>query len=96
MTPSRTPSRTPSGTLFHKPPAARGIFPKGWVTREEQATFLEYLGPYYTSANKAGSREQFMEMVFVLWFDRFPVSVESEDPDELEWAISAQKKVRPA
>lgn len=80
-------------SLFHKPPAGRNIFPKGWVTTQEQGKFVTFLAPFYTAACQTGLRGEFLDKVYRLWFDRFPVTVESEDPDDLEYAIAAQKKV---
>jgi hypothetical protein len=82
---------TPS--LFHKPPANKNIFPKGWFLRQAQDSYIQFIVPYYTVARNAGTRVQFLEALYPIWFDRFPVTVESEDLDDLEWAIAAQEKV---
>jgi hypothetical protein len=82
---------TPS--LFHKPPA-NNIFLKGWFTRQAQEKYIQFIVPYYIEARNAGLRVQFLKAIYPIWFDRFPVIVKSEDPDDLEWAIAAQEKVR--
>lgn len=79
--------------LFPKPPAGRNIFPKGWVTSQEQGQFVTFLAPYYTAARQTGMLGEFLAQVHILWFDRFPVTVESEDSDDLKNAMTAQKKV---
>lgn len=86
----------PRQTLFHKPSATNNIFPKGWKTGQAQDAYIRFLTPYYTVASKAGARKQFLERVYPIWFDRFPVTIksDSEDLEELQWAITRQEKVR--
>lgn len=55
---------------------------------------MGFAAPYYAVARDAGLRKQFLEAFYPVWFDRFPVTVESEDPYELSWAISVQQDVR--
>ncbi|KAF9455596.1 hypothetical protein BDZ94DRAFT_1241988 [Collybia nuda] len=49
--------------------------------------------PYFVVASKAGLRDQFLEAFYSVWFDRFPISVETEDPYELNFAIAEQQDI---
>ncbi|KAF9456022.1 hypothetical protein BDZ94DRAFT_1315579 [Collybia nuda] len=94
----------PRQTLFHKP--SNNIFPNGWKTELAHDYFISYLTPYYTAASKASARKEFLERVYPIWFDWFPVTIEShskdlvinsaskdlEEIEELQWAITCQKK----
>lgn len=79
-----------SPSLFLKP---KKIFPGGWFIRQSQGTYITFVAPYYAVARKAGLRKQFLEAFYSVWFDRFPVTVESDDEYELNWAISVQQDV---
>lgn len=77
--------------FFHKP--TNDIFPKDWFTRQAQDSYIRFLVPYYAVARKAGLLKQFLEAVYPVWFDRFPVIVESEDSYDLSLAIDQQQDV---
>lgn len=77
--------------FFHTP--TNNIFPKDWVTKQAQDSYIKFVMPYYAVACKAGSRKQFLEALYLIWFNRFPVIVESEDPYEMSLAIDVQQDV---
>lgn len=79
-----------SPSAFVKP---KNIFPDGWFIRQSQDKYLTFAAPYYAVARKAGLRKQFLEVFYSVWFDRWPVTVESDDEYEVNWAISVQQDV---
>lgn len=75
------------------PRSTNNMYPKDWRIRQAQDRYIQYLLPYYIVARKGGLLKQFLEAVYPIWFDRFPVIVESEDPYDLSWAIDQQQNV---
>lgn len=69
------------------------MFPKDWCTKQAQHSYIQFILPYHIAARKAGLQKQFLEAVYDVWFDRFPVTVESDDPYDLSWAMSLQQDV---
>ncbi|KAG6807390.1 hypothetical protein H0H92_007765, partial [Tricholoma furcatifolium] len=60
-----------------------GIFKEGWKETPEHSAFLKYLAPLYRHAHSEGRSNLFWELLFPVWFDRFPVILlDGFDDDE--------------
>ncbi|RDB15830.1 hypothetical protein Hypma_003680 [Hypsizygus marmoreus] len=78
-----------------------GLFVDGIYTTKAHDSFLKYAGPRYMKASREKKIEEFFELFFPVWFDRFPITLDDGlDDDEpggvdkyrLEWAEGLQKK----
>ncbi|KAG6907525.1 hypothetical protein DXG01_008614 [Tephrocybe rancida] len=79
-----------------------GIFNEGWYETSEQGVFLTFVAPLYMRALKEGKLERFFELLYPIWFDRFPVVLNDHfdddepggrvDPMRQGWVESLQKK----
>jgi hypothetical protein len=72
--------------------------PKGynyrWRRINEERPFLEYLGPHYSRAVLDDRVEDFLDQVFHVWLDRFPiVCAPDAEAETVLWAHDAEKKV---
>ncbi|KAF9458776.1 hypothetical protein BDZ94DRAFT_1312958 [Collybia nuda] len=77
-------------SAFHRAPANKN-FPKHRFIKQAQEVYFRFIVPYYAVACKAGKRVAFLEALYPIWFNRFPVT-ECDDPEELEWEKLVQQK----
>ncbi|KAG6825204.1 hypothetical protein H0H92_004406 [Tricholoma furcatifolium] len=77
-----------------------GIFKNGYKETPENSVFLKYVAPLYRRAHSEGRAELFWELLFPVWFDRFPVilldGVDDDEggvnPDRVDFYKERQKK----
>lgn len=79
-----------------------GLFGDGWRATPAEDAFLKYIAPIYRRASQEGKKATFFELLWPVWFDRFPVILCGEDfegkgidSDHVEWAKGLQKNVSP-
>ncbi|KAG6916283.1 hypothetical protein DXG01_007524 [Tephrocybe rancida] len=86
--------------LYQKPSQNVGLFVGGWRETHQNTQFLKYVAPIYRRACKEGKKEAFFELLFPVWFDRFPVilydGIDDDeggvDPERIKWYMERQKK----